>query len=82
MTVTDVPTVGLVGHHGLAFPATALSQDGGPTAPVGVPPAMRQPRRHRVPTSRGFGPLPRADPWGQMRQEATVARGGLDAFLG
>jgi hypothetical protein len=57
MTMTDVPAVGPLARKGLAFPAASLIEDGGPTAPVGVSPALGEQLRDLVPTPVGFGPF-------------------------
>ena len=85
MTMTYVPAVGFFAREGLAFPATQLIEDGWPSAPVGVFPAMRKQLRNLVPALRGLCPLQleglrnglTGD--GELQGQAPGVQGGLRA---
>jgi hypothetical protein len=47
--------VGLFTRQGLACPAPALIEDGGPAAPGGIFPRVREPLRHLVPARLSLG---------------------------
>src|SRR5262252_746726 len=54
--MTCITAVGFFACTRLAFPATELIEDGWPTAPVGVSPAMREQLCNLIPALRGLSP--------------------------
>lgn len=83
----DVLSVGLFACNRLALPAAQLIEDRRPTAPVGIPAGVCEPRRNRGPTPLRLGPLhieSLGDRWARDREWQGQAPGmprGLGSWL-
>ena len=70
---TGVPAVGPLGGPGLTCPAPALSEAGGPSAPGGIVPGVREPRCHEVPAACGVRPRQRDGLRARLTGEAQLS---------